>query len=148
MSVWCDSLPGLSSHRRRIDVSLSACQRLTGSAFWATTLYPREHFRLTQGEPIWHSSSKLADRAFCGVCGSQLFARYSAPEFSGWIAVSLGSHDNPNSVPAERHFGVESQQAWLKLNDDLPTHEYPDSFIENAAAGNSDAYAAIPKTVK
>ena len=48
-------------------------------------------------------------------------------------------------MPAEGHFGVESKQAWLKLDDDLPTHEYPDTFIENVAAGSSDTYAAIPK---
>ena len=124
------------------------CQRLSGSAFWVSTLYPRENFQLTQGEVVWYSSSELLDRAFCGTCGSQLFGLYSTPEFSGWISISLGSHDDPNAVPAESHLGVESQQAWLKLDDDLPKHEYPETFIEDAAAGNSDAYAAIPKNPK
>jgi len=124
------------------------CQRATGSAFLVSALYPRKHFQLTQGEPLWYASSKVADRGFCGACGSQLFNRYSTPEWSGWIGVSLGSHDDPNAVPAECHVGVESQQAWLELDDDLPKHEVPDSFLEDPAAGNRDAYAAIPQTVE
>ena len=146
----CGAIRYQASHRigGAIPCHCRRCQRITGSAFWVGTLYPRENFQLTQGEVIWYASSELCDRAFCGTCGSQLFALYSKPEFSGWIGIALGSHDDPNAVPAEAHFGVESQQAWLKLDDDLPTHKIPDTFIEDAAAGNSDAYAAIPKIPK
>ena len=124
------------------------CQRVSGSAFWAATLYPREHFQLTQGEPVWYASSKVVDRGFCGTCGSPLFARYSTPEASEWISISLGSHDDPNAVPAERHYGVETKQAWLELDDDLPTQQYPDSYIEDLAAGRGDIYLTIPKPLE
>jgi len=121
------------------------CQRASGSAFSVNALYTREGFELPQGQPTWYASSKVADRGICGTCGSQMFNRYSAPEWTGWISISLGAHDDPNAVPAERHFGMESRQAWLQIHDALPTSEYPDSFVEDVARGGSDAYAALPK---
>jgi len=124
------------------------CQRATGSAFTPNVLYARKRFQLTQGQPIWYQSSGIAERGFCGTCGSQLFLRYSVPGWSGWISVTLGTHDDPNAVPAERHFGTQTRQAWFQIHDDLPTSEYPDSFLEDAALGDNDAYAAIPRDVE
>ena len=119
------------------------CQRLSGSAFLAGTFYPREHFQLIRGEPRWYESSKIVHRGFCGVCGSQIFSRIMLPEYSETISVSIGSHDDPNSVPVVGHVGVESQQVWLKLDDDLPRQELSDSLVEDALGGKSDGYAAI-----
>ena len=124
------------------------CQRASGTAFSTNVLYPREGFQLTKGQSLWYASSKVADRGFCGACGSQLFNRYSTPEWSGWISISLGAHDDPNAVPAERHFGMQTQQAWLQIHDDLPVSEYPDSFIDDVAVGDTDAYAALPRNVE
>lgn len=125
------------------------CQRLSGSAFATGTLYPREHFQMTQGEPLWYQSSQLLSRGFCGKCGSQLFALTKFPGTEDSISVSIGSHDDPNLVPVAIHTGVESQQAWLKLDDGLPRHELSDSFVEDTISGNDSRYKdLLPDTLK
>ena len=112
------------------------CQRASGSAFSLNVVYPRSRLVITQGEPSWHHSSKIADRGFCPGCGTPLFVRYSVAEWENWIAVSLGAHDYPEHIPAERHFGVESQLPCVQLADDLPKVSYPDSFLNDVATGH------------
>ncbi len=54
------------------------CQKMSGSAFRAVIAAPAESFRLTGGQP--RSYIKIADsgnrrrHAFCGTCGSPIFA--------------------------------------------------------------------------
>ena len=121
------------------------CQQASGTAFTYNAVYARESLQLTHGEPLWFASSEIADRGFCRACGSPLFVRYSVAQWSGWIAVAIASHDRPDDIPAERHFGVESQMAWLHIDDDLPRVSYPDGFLQDVATQENKAYAALPQ---
>jgi hypothetical protein len=55
------------------------CQALTGSAFRVTVATPENRFRLTAGEPRTYlkttaDSGAKRLHAFCGVCGSPIYA--------------------------------------------------------------------------
>jgi hypothetical protein len=121
------------------------CQQASGTAFTVNAIYARDGLDITQGKPTWFASSKIADRGFCAQCGSPLFVRYSVAEWRGWIGVSVGSHDHPDQILPERHFGAESQLSWLKMNDDLPHSEYPEDFIDEVAVDDNMAYQTLPR---
>lgn len=63
------------------------CQALTGSAFRVTVSTSEEAFRLTSGEPTFYV--KTADsgarrlQAFCGKCGSPIYATSAEPPADG-----------------------------------------------------------------
>ncbi len=118
------------------------CQRSTASAFYVGTLYPRDAFKL-MGEIHWYASSDIADRGFCPDCGTSLLVRYHAPEWSGWFAVSVTAHDDPESIPAEAHLGVESKLSWLNIDDGLPCMSYPETFLENIGADGNEVYRIV-----
>ena len=74
-----------------------------------------------KGEPPKvYKSSKIADRAFCGNCGTTLYTYFETSEAVGFYAIRLATMDNPENFPPRSHFGVESQMPWLEINDDLP----------------------------
>ena len=112
------------------------CQRSTASAFSVTTLYPRDAFELT-GEIRWYASSDIAERGFCPNCGTSMAIRYSTPEWSGWFAISVVCHDDPESIPAEAHLGIESKLSWLNVDDGLPCMTYPETFLEDIGADDN-----------
>ncbi|MEM7120991.1 MAG: GFA family protein [Pseudomonadota bacterium] len=115
------------------------CQRATGSAFSATTLYPRDAVKLT-GEIRWYASSDIADRGFCPNCGTSVVIRYHPPAWSGWYAISVTTHDDPESIPAEAHTGVESKLSWLNVDDGLPCMTYPETFLEDIGADDNKIF--------
>jgi hypothetical protein len=39
---------------------------------------------------------------------------------SDWIAVSIGSLDQPEAVQPKMHWGIESRVSWLSMDDGLP----------------------------
>ena len=124
------------------------CQQASGSAFTLNALYPRSAFAITVGEPRWYASSKIMERAFCAVCGTPMFVRYSVPEWEGWLGVSVTAHDHPDAIPPERHFGIENQLPWLHIHDDLPRTEYPEKFLEGVGVDSNDAYVILTKVSK
>ena len=121
------------------------CQRATGTAFSLNAIYVRDSLEITRGEPTWFASSNIAERSFCSRCGSALFIRYSVPEWQGWIAVTVGSHDAPERIPPEHHFGTESQMHWLVMDDGLPRSSYPETFLDDVAVDSNAAYGALPR---
>ena len=109
------------------------CQRAVGGPFWIATQFSKDSFQIMRGEPRWFRSSEIADRGFCGECGTPLFVQYRTAEWSDWIGVSTGSLDDPAAVAPERHLGVESRVPWLAMADDLPEESYPERFLEERA---------------
>jgi hypothetical protein len=90
------------------------CQRASGSAYSPTVLVPTANFRLVRGAPRYHETTvangHVARRAFCGECGSPLFASSSARlEMTGIRAASL---DDPSWFRAERDVWTGSAQPW------------------------------------
>ncbi len=95
------------------------CQKWTGSAYFAFAGFPKAAFRFTRGEPKFHKSSAVMERGFCAECGSGVATRYLFPEWAGRVFVGLGTLDDPEAVPLNFHFGVESQLSWVHFDDDL-----------------------------
>lgn len=117
-----------------IDVTLChcrMCQRFTGGQMAAGAWFPNEAVKFTRGEPkyflTYYNSSPLAERGFCGNCGSGLSYRALVPQWSDWFYVFVSSLDNPQDFPPSWHLGVESQMPWADINDDLPRIRCEDS---------------------
>jgi adenylate cyclase len=110
------------------------CQRFTGGLMVAVAHFPREAVKFTRGEPKYYSgdpkyykSSPIAERGFCGNCGSGLIYRGLTARWSDWIVVHVSSLDNPEDFPPTWHLGVESQMPWADMHDDLPRVRCEDS---------------------
>lgn len=93
------------------------CQKAFGNLFGVFGSVPRAALRFTAGSPKHYRSSPYAERGFCAGCGTPLTFRYLKSE---WIAVSIGSLDQPQAARPEIHWGIESQVPWLAIHDDLP----------------------------
>jgi hypothetical protein len=93
------------------------CQRAVGNLFAALAGARKDKFEWTAGKPGFFSSSTLAQRGFCAACGTPLSFAYNDAE---WIYVTIGSLDDPALAEPEKHYGIESQVHWLKLDDELP----------------------------
>ena len=100
------------------------CQRTTGSAFEAITIFPRTAFRFTKGEPKRYRSSSIMEKCFCPHCGSTLtdqhFVRKGANINPDMVLVYIGTLDKPEAVSIASHYGVESQLPWVHFDDGLP----------------------------
>jgi hypothetical protein len=103
------------------------CQRAAGNVVGTWAQFPARAFRFTRGGAKFHRSSDVAERGFCGNCGTQLVAMgFEADEPN---AVAVGSLDHPEGMRPEGHFGVESKVPWFNVQDDLPhtrTEDIPD----------------------
>ncbi|MGQ0485474.1 MAG: GFA family protein [Hyphomicrobiales bacterium] len=82
------------------------CQKAFGNYFAALVGSLRENFRWTTGEPGVFRSSPIVERRFCRDCGTPLSFSY---DHSKYIAVSIGSLDDPSAVTPENQYGIESR---------------------------------------
>jgi hypothetical protein len=86
------------------------CQKAVGGPFAALAKLAKADVVWTRGQPASFHSSASAFRDFCAACGTPLTFRYAdAPH----MEVTIGSLDDPVSVPPRRVFGVESRLAWV-----------------------------------
>jgi adenylate cyclase len=83
-------------------------------------IYKKTAVRFFGDEPKRYKSSPIAERAFCGNCGTTLFTEHYAPDEAEYLPIRLATMDNPADFPPTMHYGVESQMPWLDINDDLP----------------------------
>ena len=111
----------------------SMCRKAAGGTFALVSQCDNAEFRITKGEPKWFASSEVMERGFCELCGTPLFIRFQAPEWSTFIMASVGSLDHPEQLKPERHFGVETQLPWLEFHDGLPREPYPERYLEDFA---------------
>ena len=100
------------------------CQRFAGAPASAGTGFLTSDVRVIQGEPNIFVSSVIAERAFCPTCGSSLWMRYPAHE---WTFVKTLCLDNPEDFAPTTHFCIESQMPWHDVHDDLPRLSCEDS---------------------
>lgn len=97
------------------------CQRATGGLFAALAGAPKAEFAWTKGEPAFFASSNLAKRGYCRDCGTPLSFSYELPEARFYV--TMGSLDDPDSVPIIIQYGVESRLSWVKFCEDVPSEE-------------------------
>jgi len=86
------------------------CQRAMGNLFGAFAGIGLGDFAWTKGAPATYRSSSVAERGFCGRCGTPLSFRYLAQDK---ISVTLGSLDEPARARPSEQVGIESRLPWL-----------------------------------
>ena len=92
------------------------CQKAVGNLFAALAPFRRADVQFLRAIPKLYRSSSIAERGFCGECGTPLsFAYLDSP----WLCLTIGSLDQPAAARPEVHYGCESQVPWLRIDDDL-----------------------------
>ena len=94
------------------------CQRVTGSSYFAESIYPTNAVVLNAGAlsryaPISDGNKKKVFVHFypnCGTTVSLTFERW--PEVRG---ISLGCYDDPNAIAVSSHIWIESAQSGTAL---------------------------------
>ena len=97
------------------------CQRAGGAGYSPTVIVPRSQFIIVKGEPCYFNSNAesgaIAQRAFCGECGSPLFASSSAhPDFVG---IRAGSLDDPGWFRPGADVWTCSAQPWDVMDPEI-----------------------------
>ncbi len=67
--------------------------------------------------PTYYASSRIAQRGFCGRCGTPLSFEYLSSEN---MDLTVGSLDDPSALRPSSHFAVESRIAGWHVEDGLP----------------------------
>ncbi len=97
------------------------CRKSSGAVALTWVSVPRDRFRIVKGRPAVYRSSRHAERSFCSACGSPLtFYSSRSPED---IDITLGTLDNPEQHPPDRHVFAAARLGWLQLDADLPHYE-------------------------
>lgn len=97
------------------------CQRASGAPAMAFGTISCDAFVLTRGDPQRHRSSDIAERWFCGTCGSPLaiHADYQADT----IDIALASLDDPSAVAPGFHIWCSRKISWFETADIYPRYE-------------------------
>lgn len=103
------------------------CQKVSGAPCIVGVYFAKQVFRITRGQPTFYRSSNVAERGFCGNCGSQILYR---PLRSESIVSNVGGLDRPEDTPPTYHTGVEGEISWLRLDDALPRKRTDDQDFQ------------------
>lgn len=100
----------------------SECRRFSGSVFSAFGGIPKTNFRLLKGAESIKQFRKSANTllAFCGTCGSSLYAEKLDRDM---LHLRLGSLADAPSVTPQAHVFVGSKVPWFDIHDGLPQFE-------------------------
>ena len=103
----------------------SMCRKSASAPAMVFGSVPNANFLLDRGEDALrrYKSSDIAERAFCGTCGSQLL--FDDSRDPDRIDVSIATLDRPEAVTPEFHIWVSSRIEWFDTTDHLP--RYPTS---------------------
>ena len=102
------------------------CRRQSGH-FVVATGAKRADFVLTEQRGLkWYRSSEIAQRGFCGDCGSVLFWDDGGTE----ISINAGSLDTPTGLTLTKHIFVDDKSDYYEINDGLPTFAGYDQALE------------------
>lgn len=102
------------------------CQYASGGSAAFVMIFPKSAVRLTKGTP--RSYSSLAEsgnrvrRSLCESCGTPLFGENEST-FAGFVAVRVGSLDDPSVFRPIGHAWTSSAQPWHSIDPALPKWE-------------------------
>ncbi len=99
------------------------CQKVTGSAYFAESMYPMDAVQFNNGEMTSYehcsdSSNKRVWVHFCPNCGTTV-----SLTFERWPAVrgiARGCYDNPDAVAVSSHIWTRSAQSGTALPEGVP----------------------------
>ena len=93
------------------------CRRQTGH-FLASTNVAVADLAVEGGEGVrWYRSSDIAERGFCGACGSVLFWRRPG---SDRIAIAMGGFEQPTGVVIGAHIFAADKGDYYEIADGAP----------------------------
>ena len=97
------------------------CQRRSGALWALNAIVPADGFEILRGRDhvrVWEPPDGLP-KAFCTVCGGQLYSDGGAS-----IVVRLGAVDSDPEIRPEWHQWIESAPDWEPIPDDgLPRYQ-------------------------
>lgn len=93
------------------------CQQLSGTAFRVTAPCDENAFRLLRGEPKIYikvaDNGRRRQQAFCGNCGSPLYATSDEPAGGRTLGLRVGALAQRNTLVPRRQFFARSTLPWL-----------------------------------
>ena len=93
------------------------CRRTSGH-YVAATACATENFHVEKdGGLRWFRSSDIAERGFCGECGSSLFWK---PDHGKYVAIMAGTLDVPTGLTAREHIHMDDASDYYTVADGLP----------------------------
>ena len=93
------------------------CRRTSGAPMVAWATYAPDAFRWEAASARELQSSAHARRTFCPSCGTPL--TFGEVPHGTFIDVTVGSMDDPASMPPRTHIWTSRQLPWMELHDDL-----------------------------
>ena len=100
------------------------CRRANAAPAVAWVMFTESQVTFVNGAPTAYKSSPDAERGFCARCGTQISFR--AEYIAGLIDITIGSLDEPETVPPSLHYWDSRRLPWMQFGDDLPKYpEFP-----------------------
>ena len=111
------------------------CRKSSGSVVSVLAGFAREGFELVRGNPASFAATEAVHRGFCSSCGAPLF--YENGNFPENVYIQIGSFDDPEQLPPDRHSWVSERICWHEINDNLTRYE---KLSNDGLAGNTPPY--------
>lgn len=99
------------------------CQLAFGSVFAPWINVALADLTWLAERPKRYASSRIAERGFCGTCGTPLSFHFND---SPRIDLSIGSFDQPERIRPVSHFAIETRVAPWHVPDGLPEERAAD----------------------
>jgi len=97
------------------------CRKSGGSVVAVLAGFRRDGFEIVNGNPTYFGTTPAVQRSFCNTCGTPLF--YENQNFFENIYIHIGSFDQPEKLPPDRHTWVSDRISWHEINDNLTQYE-------------------------
>jgi len=97
------------------------CRKSSGSVVSVLAGFRRQGYELIKGEPACFAATAGVKRGFCRDCGAPLF--YENRNFPENIYIQIGSFDDPESLPPDRHTWVAERISWHEIGDGLKQYQ-------------------------
>lgn len=98
-----------------------SCQKATSAAFATYAGFKKASVRITGEELRSFRSSPGVTRSFCEKCGSAV--TFEGETWPDETHIHLVLMENAADFTPEGHTYVRTRQPWVKMQDDLPTHD-------------------------
>jgi hypothetical protein len=95
------------------------CRRAGGAPVVAWATYLKTQVTWLAEAPTRYVSSKSAERGYCPHCGSALTFMFTSRKRE-WIDLTVGTFDQPESLPPSRHVFDSTRISWVDLAAHLP----------------------------
>jgi hypothetical protein len=112
------------------------CQRMTGSSFYAESLFERDAVefnegKLTQYEHRCDGSGKKVHLHFCPTCGTTVGLTFE--RWPDLRVISRGCYDDPNAVEITSHIWTRSAQTGVALPSGVACFEMARATLDGQA---------------